>query len=206
MTCPAVDLQPRIHEKRSRKYLSRLLVLIIGIGVKSAQFYFQTPMIFTAYRNQGEHSPRLVGGNELPCRHARVFKRGNKPVKVSPVHEFVISVILPYLTANDPRFVFGKFCGIEFQPESSPSCDIAFSFVSRSSVCGNVRTHRRGGITHRCAELDIKPIDRIGVVARPDLRRITKHRGVVPSAAAGTVLKQNVRKSCYEPVHEVISA
>ena len=65
--------------------------------------------------------------------------------------------------------------------------------------------HGRGGVAHRSAELNAEPLERVGVVARPDLRRIIEHTRVEASAAARAALEQQMRKSGEQPLEQLVN-
>ena len=66
--------------------------------------------------------------------------------------------------------------------------------------------HGRGGVAHRSAELNAEPLERVGVVARPDLRRIIEHTRVEASAAARAILKQHIGERLGQAIHDLICA
>ena len=61
---------------------------------------------------------------------------------------------------------------------------------------------RRTDVPHWIAQ----PLDRVGVVARPGLRRVREHARVEPAAAAGARLEQDVREGRRQPGVQVVHA
>ena len=59
---------------------------------------------------------------------------------------------------------------------------------------GDVGGHRAQRVGQRRPPLDRQALDRVGVVARPGLRREGEHPGVEPAAATGARLEQHVRE------------
>ena len=71
---------------------------------------------------------------------------------------------------------------------------------------GYVRAHRADRIKEGGPVLDAQPVDRIRVVAAPDLRGVVEHGRVEPSAAAAAALQEDVGEAGKEAFHQIIYA
>ncbi len=70
----------------------------------------------------------------------------------------------------------------------------------------DVRAHRAQRVGHRGPPLDLEALDRVGVVARPGLRRVGEHARVEPPATAGARLEQDVREGRGQAGIELVDA
>ena len=68
----------------------------------------------------------------------------------------------------------------------------------------NMRPHRGNRIEKRSSVLDSCAVDRIGIVAAPDLWGIIKHSCVKPAAATAASLQQKIRIAAAQTLHEII--
>ena len=66
--------------------------------------------------------------------------------------------------------------------------------------------HRAQGVDQRGAPLDPQPLDRVGIVTRPGLRREGQEAWVEAPAATGAGLEQDLGKRRCEPGVEVVDA
>ena len=67
-----------------------------------------------------------------------------------------------------------------------------------------MRPHRGNRIEKRSSVLDSCAVDRIGIVAAPDLWGIIKHSCVKPAAATAASLQQKIRIAAAQTLHEII--
>ena len=67
-----------------------------------------------------------------------------------------------------------------------------------------MRSHCADRISKRSSILDLQTLDRIGIIAAPDLRSIMKHSCVKSSAASAAALDQHIRISLSESVQKFI--
>ncbi len=69
-----------------------------------------------------------------------------------------------------------------------------------------MRPHRAQRVDQRGAPLDAQPLHRVGVVARPGLRREGEHAGIEPAATARARLEQHVRETGGQAPVQVVDA
>src|SRR5699024_840773 len=69
---------------------------------------------------------------------------------------------------------------------------------------GYMGAHTGCRIDKGCSVLDFQPVDRIGIITAPDLRRVIKHSGVKPSATATAPLNQHIRVPLDQTFQEVV--
>ena len=66
--------------------------------------------------------------------------------------------------------------------------------------------HTRRRIGEARSILDLQALNRIGVVACPDLRHIIENTKIEASTAAGAALEENVRKILGQAAHQLVNA
>ena len=66
--------------------------------------------------------------------------------------------------------------------------------------------HGRERVAHRGAPLDLRALQSVRIVARPDLREIVERPAVKPSASARAALKEDIGEGLGEPVCKVVKS
>ena len=69
---------------------------------------------------------------------------------------------------------------------------------------GNVRRYAALGIAVAVTLLDADAAKRVGVVARPNLRKETQDTEVKPVAARGAALEEDMRKASCQYAHDLV--
>ena len=68
-----------------------------------------------------------------------------------------------------------------------------------------MRPHRGNRIEKRSSVLDSCAVDRIGIVAAPDLRRIIKHSCIKSATSAAASFQQQIRVTVRQTFEEIIN-
>ena len=69
----------------------------------------------------------------------------------------------------------------------------------------NVGTNGTDRIEERASVLDRQAVDRIGIIAAPDLRRVIHHTGIISSASSAAALEQQIRACGKEFFHQIVN-
>lgn len=117
-----------------------------------------------------------------------------------------------YLFADERAFFIGHLVEVEFVAEGAGERHDSAGGEGGGPVrlvvrtVRNVRPYGGGGVEHAAAVLDFQPLDRVGVVAGPDLGDVIEHPRIEPAAAAGTAFDQQFRVAFQQLLVEFVHA
>ena len=154
------------------------------------------------------HCP--VGRYIFPCAHL-IAKRIRKAVIIAVLNDWCQAAIPADLFADGFFFFRRKPGGIKFIAEGSRHGGDGSGFERGHAAVlligryGYVCPHCTDRITEGGSILDSQTVNRVRIIAAPDLRGIEQHAGIETSAAAGTPFHQQLRIALPQHLQQAVN-
>lgn len=194
-----MDAKSRVHKGVAREDGAGLLAEVAFCWVESLEADVMQIVDTASHNDVGDERLALILGNVAPRASRSVLPGGDEAVKLAVVDDVVILAVLVALNLDHFLFLARQLGKVELVAEGTRHRDVSACFEGRNSArlmvgaSRNVRADRRGGIADRGAVLNFKSLDGVGVVARPELRRIVEPSGIESTAAARATLEKELR-------------
>ena len=160
--------------------------------------------------HQVQQRPGAVLRAELPGDEVPPIPRLGQPVEAPVLDQVVISVEPVDLLADLRLLLIRQGRRVQLVakgtahghqgPRAKGSCAPGLLVGAN----GHMGAHGADGVAERAALLDGEPLDGVGVVAQPDLRRVVQHAGVESPAAAAAPLEQDLREGPGQPLQQIV--
>ena len=207
-----VDAEPRVHKGVAREDGAGLLAEVAFFGVESLEADVVEIVDAASHNDVGDERFALVLRNVAPRASRSVLPGGDEAVKLAVVDDVVILAVFVALCLYNLLFLVGQLGKVKLVAESTRHRDVAAGLEGRDScrlmvrASRNVRAYCRGGVAHRGAVLNFKSLDRVGIVARPELRRIVEPSGVESTATARATLEKKMRICGEKSLEELVKS